>query len=343
MSRCAPDRAPAPGRPVGARVRAAAVRAARRQRGVLRRARQHDVRHRGLRARLHARAAAAGRGPRVGGGAHPARAGLGAPARADRAARGGARAAAARRRARRARSRRSPSRCWSGSERRSCTRARRSCARSSPSSPPRRSSSWSSSSSSRRCPTCCGRARRRRGRGPASSSTPIVHIVLDELPMSTLTAPDGSIDAELFPNLARFAAGATWYRNATTVADTTSEAVPAQVTGELPEVGELPTSTHHPRSLFTLFRRSHEFSVVEPITDVCPARLCPEARPPVRARLSALADDLDDRRRAPAAARRPARRAARDRPRLGGLRHRVRPVDDRHQPHADRATSSSGR
>lgn len=128
--------------------------------------------------------------------------------------------------------------------------------------------------------------------GPPRSSTPIVHIVLDELPTSTLTGPDGSIDAALFPNLARLAAGATWYRNATTVADTTSEAVPAQVTGRLPEVGELPTSTHHPDSLFTLFRRSHELSVVEPITDVCPASLCPEDRPSVRARLSALADDL---------------------------------------------------
>ena len=127
--------------------------------------------------------------------------------------------------------------------------------------------------------------------GPRRSSTPIVHIVLDELPASTLTA-EGRIDGSLFPELARFAAGATWYRNATTVADTTAEAVPAQVTGELPEVGELPTSTHHPRSLFTLFRRSHELSVVEPITDVCPARLCPEPRPPLRARLSALADDL---------------------------------------------------
>ena len=128
--------------------------------------------------------------------------------------------------------------------------------------------------------------------GPTKSVTPIVHIVLDELPTSTLMAPDGSIDAEHFPNLARFAAGATWYRNATTVADTTSEAVPAQVTGVRPEVGELPTSTHHRHSLFTLFARSHQFSVVEPITDVCPARLCPEPGPPVRARLSALADDL---------------------------------------------------
>jgi hypothetical protein len=128
--------------------------------------------------------------------------------------------------------------------------------------------------------------------GPAQSSVPIVHIVLDELPTSTLTGPGGSVDASLFPNLARFAAGATWYRNATTVADTTVEAVPAQVTGRMPEVGGLPTSTHHPNSLFTLFRRSHELSVVEPITDVCPASLCPEERPSLRARMSALAKDL---------------------------------------------------
>lgn len=128
--------------------------------------------------------------------------------------------------------------------------------------------------------------------GPARSSTPIVEIVLDELPVSTLIGPDGSIDRALFPNLARFASGASWYRNATTVADTTSEAVPAKVTGRLPEVGGLPTSSDHPNSLFTLFRNSHQLSVVEPITDVCPASLCPEPRPSLRARLSALGDDL---------------------------------------------------
>ena len=128
--------------------------------------------------------------------------------------------------------------------------------------------------------------------GPARSSTPIVQIVLDELPTSTLTGPDGRIDASLFPALARFAGDATWYRNATSVAASTVEAVPASVTGELPEEGLLPTSSDHPRSLFTLFRRSHELSVAEPITDVCPARLCPEPRPSLRARMSALADDL---------------------------------------------------
>jgi hypothetical protein len=128
--------------------------------------------------------------------------------------------------------------------------------------------------------------------GPARSSTPIVHIVLDELPGSTLMGADGRIDAALFPNIARLAANATWYRNATTVADTTSEAVPAQVTGMFPKPGDLPTPTDHPNSLFTLFKRSHELSVVEPVSDVCPKRLCPEPGPSERARLSALAGDL---------------------------------------------------
>jgi sulfatase-like protein len=128
--------------------------------------------------------------------------------------------------------------------------------------------------------------------GPARSSTPVVHIVLDELPTSTLVGADGRIDAKLYPNIAKLAAGATWYPHATTVADSTPEAVPAQATGVRPKVGDLPTTASHPHSIFTLFARSHEFAVAEPITDVCPAELCAEDRAPVRARLSALANDL---------------------------------------------------
>ena len=103
---------------------------------------------------------------------------------------------------------------------------------------------------------------------------PIVHVVLDELPVTTLTDASGRIDPELFPNLARLAAGATWYRRATTVDDLTTEAVPAQLTGEQPRAGNLPTARQHPRSLFSLFEGSHELIVVEPITDLCPERLC---------------------------------------------------------------------
>jgi hypothetical protein len=128
--------------------------------------------------------------------------------------------------------------------------------------------------------------------GPARSSTPIVHVVFDELPVTTLVGADGTIDAELFPNFAAFAEDATWYRNATTVAALTLEAVPAQLSGNRPRPGSLPTARQHPNSLFTLFSRSHDLVVVEPLTDVCPADLCAERRPAAPARMRALAGDL---------------------------------------------------
>jgi hypothetical protein len=128
--------------------------------------------------------------------------------------------------------------------------------------------------------------------GPARSSTPIVQVILDELPVTTVMGADGRLDARRFPNLARLARGATWYRRATTVTDATLEAVPVQLTGELPHAGMLPTTRDHPRSLFTLFGRSHDLLVEEPITDVCPERLCSEAHGRLPQRLGALASDL---------------------------------------------------
>jgi hypothetical protein len=124
------------------------------------------------------------------------------------------------------------------------------------------------------------------------SPTPIVHIVLDELAESTLADARGRVDAALFPNLAKLARGATWYRDATTVDDLTPEAVPAQLTGKEPREGLLPTARERPRSLFTLFERSHALTVIEPITDLCPERLCHEARPRTVDRLESLESDL---------------------------------------------------
>lgn len=129
--------------------------------------------------------------------------------------------------------------------------------------------------------------------GPARSSTPIVYVVLDELPESTLADAGGKLDAELFPNLARLAGQATWYRNATTVDDLTTEAVPAQLTGVQPREGSLPTTRDHPRNLFTLFGRSHDLTVIEPITDLCPVALCSESRPGTGDRLATLESDLE--------------------------------------------------
>jgi hypothetical protein len=129
--------------------------------------------------------------------------------------------------------------------------------------------------------------------GPSRSTVPIVHVVLDELPQSTLADAGGRIDAELFPNFARLARESTWYRNATTVNDLTAAAVPAQLTGEQPRAGALPIARDHPRNLFTLFERSHELTVIEPITALCPERICDDVRPGTMDRLRSLGSDLE--------------------------------------------------
>jgi hypothetical protein len=129
--------------------------------------------------------------------------------------------------------------------------------------------------------------------GPTQSSTPIVHVVLDELPLSTLVGTDGKIDARMFPNFARLARESTWYRNATTVDDLTAAAVPAQLTGSRAPASALPTTSDYPRSLFTLFGRSHQLTVVEPITALCPERLCGSTRPGTWDRLTSLESDLE--------------------------------------------------
>jgi Sulfatase len=128
--------------------------------------------------------------------------------------------------------------------------------------------------------------------GESRSSTPVVMVVFDELPATSLMDSEDRIDARRYPAFASLARDATWYRTATTVAGRTTEAVPAMLTGRKPREGDLPIAADHPQSLFTLLSRSHRLSVVEPITDVCPTDLCAEDRPDMADRLTSLAKDL---------------------------------------------------
>ena len=128
--------------------------------------------------------------------------------------------------------------------------------------------------------------------GARTSDTPVVMVVFDELPATSLMDARDRVDARRYPAFAALAADATWYRDATTVAGRTTEAVPALLTGRRPREGDLPTAADHPGSLFTLLSRSHRLEVVEPITDVCPRDLCSESRPGTARRLRALASDL---------------------------------------------------
>jgi hypothetical protein len=122
---------------------------------------------------------------------------------------------------------------------------------------------------------------------------PVVMVVFDELSEVGLMDASRRIDAGRFPSFAALAGDATWYRNATTVADVTQLAVPALLTGENPDPDALPIAADNPGNLFSLLGGKYAFKVIEPVTDLCPARLCPEnTRAPASRRLRGLVSDL---------------------------------------------------
>jgi len=129
--------------------------------------------------------------------------------------------------------------------------------------------------------------------GPRGN-TPVVLVIFDELPAISLMGPGERIDARRFPAFGRLARDATWYRNATTVSDSTPRAVPAILSGLRPSrARNLPTSRSYPRSIFTLLGRRYDQHVVEPVTDLCPPVICPKGRTdPENARMRSLVSDL---------------------------------------------------
>jgi hypothetical protein len=133
-------------------------------------------------------------------------------------------------------------------------------------------------------------------RAPDPDAPPsVVFIMLDELPTLSLTA-SGEIDADLFPNLAEFAATSTWYRNHTSVGPETMMAVPPIVTGQLspgPNNG-FPTYDDYPRSMFTLLAPTHRVHATEWTSNLCPPDVCSSAPPKLDEEAIALAPHLVD-------------------------------------------------
>ncbi len=106
---------------------------------------------------------------------------------------------------------------------------------------------------------------------------PVVMIIFDEWPLASIVRTDGTIDAELYPNVAELAGDATWYRDTTTVANLTNFAVPSLLTGNRPVEGETADARTHPENLFTLLGGTYDLDVTERITRLCPPSLCTQA------------------------------------------------------------------
>ena len=110
--------------------------------------------------------------------------------------------------------------------------------------------------------------------GSVVNAPSVVMITFDEWPTSSFVGADGKVDRALFPNIAAFADGATWYRNSTSVTSLTWHAVPAVLTGKYPKDGQIPEASSHPQNLFTFLGGSYHLNVSESVTRLCPPSLC---------------------------------------------------------------------
>jgi hypothetical protein len=103
---------------------------------------------------------------------------------------------------------------------------------------------------------------------------PVLFLIFDESPLFAILKEDGTINAERFPGFAKLASKSTWYRNGTAVSQWTAQAVPAILTGKIPEKGQLPFYNQHPQNLFTLLSDTYPLNVYESVTELCPKNLC---------------------------------------------------------------------
>ena len=142
------------------------------------------------------------------------------------------------------------------------------------------------------------------------AEAPVVMVVLDELPTVSLLRSDGELDAVRYPNFARLAEDATWFRNATTVHEWTTGAVPPMLTGQRPD--GLPLFIDHPNNLFTLLGGAYDLNVHESQTHLCPPSLCDPDRDPLPERVGSLLLRPLGRLRPPGPPRGPRRRASLD-------------------------------
>ena len=126
------------------------------------------------------------------------------------------------------------------------------------------------------------------------SDLPIVLVVFDELPTSSLQRRDGSIDKRRFPAFAGLAASADWYVRAVTPGLETSKAIPALLTGRLPRTDSTAHYSDHTSNLFSWLGSRGGYRVVaqETVSHLCPPAVCSETQPNPWRQLPNAAEDL---------------------------------------------------
>lgn len=106
---------------------------------------------------------------------------------------------------------------------------------------------------------------------PISKPIPIVMIVFDEFCGLSLQNEKREVDAGRFPQFARLAKTSTWYRHATTNCGETIDALPALLSGLLPNPARKPIARDYPQNLFQIIQDSQQYEMVvfEPVSRLC--------------------------------------------------------------------------
>ncbi len=106
--------------------------------------------------------------------------------------------------------------------------------------------------------------------------TPVVLVILDELPNASLMKSNQKIDAHRYPNFAKLVAGSTWYRDNAAAGDFTAWAVPPILTGNHSNERTLPTNEVQPDNIFNLLGPGRRVHAMEEVTELCSKRFCPD-------------------------------------------------------------------
>ena len=130
----------------------------------------------------------------------------------------------------------------------------------------RRSAAWSRATTSTRPSS---------GAFGSGTPPPVVMIVFDEWPLASIVRQDGTIDADLYPNVAALAARLDLVpgHHDGGQPDQLRRARPAHRRRARVE-GDTADASTHPENLFTLLGGTYDLDVTERITRLCPTSLC---------------------------------------------------------------------
>jgi hypothetical protein len=115
---------------------------------------------------------------------------------------------------------------------------------------------------------------------PKQSTGPVIVVVFEGIPESSLLRAPDDLDAARFPGFAALATHSTWVRGTTTVATRALDAVPAILTGRYPTVERtLPIHANHPINLLTLLADRYRINDYQSTTLLLPPERAGERLP----------------------------------------------------------------